>query len=174
MACGGMIDMSRTEPAGPSQLSWSTATSSSNEPEPSRLSRLLEQVRWVELGFTVVVLAVYDFIAFLLGGFGITEARCPGAHCGQPTNKPIPLPTQIQILHDTYWLIPVLFALPLLVGLFLRRWLLLIAVLQVLACGLLLLHIVSKAHLLDDRLHGRVPCWDRSYSPTSCPWDSQP
>lgn len=170
----GMIEMSRTEPADRKSTSWSTETSSSNELEPSRLSRLLEQVGWVELGFTVVVLAVYDFIAFFLGGFGITEARCPGANCGQSANRPIPLPTQIQILHDTYWLIPVLFALPLLVGLFLRRWLLLIAVLQVVACGLLMLHIVSKANVLDDRLHGRVPCWNKSYSATNCPWDSQP
>lgn len=166
--------MSRTEPTRPNLASWSTETSSSNEVEPGRLNRLLEQVRWFELGFTVVALAVYDLIAFLLGGFGITEARCPGANCGQAANQAIPLPTQIQILHDSYWLIPVLFALPLLIGLFLRRWLVLIAVLQVVACGLLMLHIIGKANVLDDRLHGRVPCWNVKYTPTDCPWDSRP
>jgi hypothetical protein len=86
-------------------------------------------------------------------------------------NKAIPLSTQIQILHDTYWLIPLLFALPLLIGLFLRRWLIVIALLQVVACGLLMLHIVSKANVLDDRLHGRVPCWSAKYTPANCPWD---
>jgi hypothetical protein len=165
--------MSLSNSADRSSLSWSTETSSSNEIEPSRWSRMLEQVGWVELGFTVVVLAVYDLIAFLLGGFGITEARCPGAQCGQAAEHAIPLPTQIQILHDSYWVIPVVFALPLLVGLFLRRWLVLIAVLQVVACGLLMLHIVGKANVLDDRLHGRVPCWNKSYSAADCPWDGR-
>jgi len=169
-----MIEMSLSSSADQSRPSWSTETSSSNESEPSRLSLLLERVGWYELGFTVIALAVYDFIAFLLGGFGITEARCPGANCGQAVNRAIPLPTQIQILHDTYWVIPLLFALPLLIGLFLRRWLILIALLQVVACGLLLLHIVGKANVLDDRLHGRVPCWNTKYTPTNCPWDSRP
>jgi|GEM_PF-2956720 len=163
--------MSRTEPAGRAKPSWSTGTSS-NDVEPSRLSRILEQVGWVELGFTVLALAAYDLIAFFLGGFAITQARCPGGQCGPVALRAIPLPTQIQILHDAYWVIPVLFALPLLVGLVLRRWLLLIAVLQIVACGWLMLHIVGKASVLDDRLHGRVPCWNAAYTPTTCPWDA--
>jgi len=164
--------MSHNEPAGRSHRSWITETSS-NDVEPSRLSRMLEQVGWVELGFTFLALAAYDLIAWLLGGFGITAARCPGAQCGQAAEHVIPLPIQIQILHDAYWVIPVLFALPLLVGLVLRRWLALIAVLQIVACGFVMLHIVDKANVLDDRLHGRVPCWNVAYTPTTCPWDAR-
>ena len=166
----GMIDMSVTEPAGRSQPSWSTATSST-EPKHPRLSRLLERIGWIEILFTVVALAVYDFLAFFLGGVGITEARCPGGSCGQAESKPIPLQTQLQILHDSYWLIPVLLALPLLIGLILRRWLVWMVVVQVAVCAFLMMHIVSKAQLTDDRLHGRVPCWNKSYSATNCPWD---
>jgi len=166
----GMIDMSRTEPVGRSQPSWRTDTSSSNEREPSRLSRLVERIDWAAVLFTVVGLAVYDFLVYFLGGVGITEARCPGGNCGGADSKFIPLPTQLQILHDSYWLIPVLLGLPLLLGLFLRRWLVLIAVVQVLVGAFLMVHIVNRAQLMDDRIHGRVPCWNVKYTPTNCPW----
>lgn len=161
--------MSLSQPAGRSQPSWSTETSST-EPRHPRLSRFLERTGWFEMAFTVVALGIYDFAAFFLGGVGISEARCPGS-CGPAGTKTIPLPTQLQILHDSYWLIPVLLALPLLIGLFLRRWLVLIALLQVLVCAFLMVHIVSRAQLLDDRMHGRVPCWNEKYTPTTCPWD---
>jgi hypothetical protein len=164
-----VIGMSLTEPAGRNQASWSTGTGSTGPRHP-RLSRFLERTGWFEIAFTVVALGIYDLIAFLLGGVGINEARCPGGNCGPATSKFIPLPTQLQILHDSYWLIPVLLALPLLVGLLLRRWLVLMAVVQVVVCAFLMMHIVSRAQLLDDRIHGRVPCWDTRYTPTNCPW----
>ena len=83
---------------------------------------------------------------YFLGGVGISEARCPGGQLwAEPDSKFIPLPTQLQILHDASWLIPVLLALPLLVGLFLRRWLVLIAIVQVLVCAFLMVHIVNRA-----------------------------
>jgi hypothetical protein len=167
-----MIDMSLSQPAGQSQPSWSTATSST-EPKHPQWSRFLERTGWFEIGFTVVALGIYDFMAFFLGGLGINEARCPGGNCGGPNSKSIPLPTQLQILHDSYWLIPVLLALPLLVGLFLRRWLVLMVVVQVVVCAFLMTHIVSRAHLVDDRIHGRVPCWNIKYTPTNCPWDGR-
>jgi len=165
-----MIEMSATQPSGRSQPSWSTTTSTTELRHP-RLSRLIERIRWFELLFTLLALAAYDFLAFFLGGVGITEARCPGGSCGQAESKPIPLPTQLQILHDARWIIPVLLALPLLVGLFLRRWLVLIALVQVAVCIVLLVHIDAKAQLTDDRLHGRVPCWNKAFSATNCPWD---
>ena len=161
--------MSATQPSGRSQPSWSTPTSST-APRHPRLSRLIERIGWIELLFTLLALAVYDFLAFFLGGVGITEARCPRGSCGQGASKPIPLPTQLQILHDARWIIPVLLALPLLVGLFLRRWLVLIAVLQVLVCIVVLVHIDARAQLTDDRMHGRVPCWNKDFSATNCPW----
>jgi hypothetical protein len=164
-----MIDMSATQPSGRSQPSWSTTTSSAELRHP-RLSRLIERIGWIELLFTLLALAVYDFLAVFLGGVGITEARCPGGGCGPADSKFIPLPTQLQILHDARWIIPVLLALPLLVGLFLRRWLVLIALLQVAVCVFLLVRIDARAQLTDDRLHGRVPCWNKAFSATNCPW----
>jgi hypothetical protein len=166
-----MIEMSRTEPADRKNTSWSTPTSSTEQRHP-RLSRFLERTGWFEIGFTVVALGIYDFIAYFLGGVGITEARCPGARCtpADSASKFIPLPTQIQILHDAYWVLPVLLALPLLVGLLLRRWLVLMVLVQVVVGLFLLFHIVGHAKLLDDRLHGRVPCWNPKHPPINCPW----
>ena len=161
---GGMIDMSASQP------SWSTATSRTESRYP-RLSRLIERTRWFELVFTVLALLVWDFAAFFLGGVAINELRCPASACGPANSKAIPLPTQLQILHDATWVMPVLLALPLLVGLFFRRWLVLIALVQVMVCAFLLVHIVGQAQLTDDRLHGRVPCWNKAYTPTNCPWE---
>src|SRR5689334_21524428 len=103
--------MSLSQPAGQSQPSWSTETSSTELRHP-RLSGLLARIGWIEILFTVVALAVWDFIAFFLGGVAINELRCPASACGPSNLKAIPLQTQLQILHDATWVIPVLLALP--------------------------------------------------------------
>ncbi|MEO6700568.1 MAG: hypothetical protein ABI140_03405, partial [Jatrophihabitantaceae bacterium] len=154
--------MPATKPANRSQ-SWSAGASyGSTPPRYPRLSRLVGRIGWIELTFTVLALFAYDLCAVIIVGLSAHAARCPRLNCS--------MATQLQISHDSYWLVPLTLALPLLVGLIVRKFRIMIALLQVAVCMFLLVHVIASARLTDDRLHGRVPCWNPSYSAAECPW----
>jgi len=114
----------------------------------------------------VVVLAVLvlDVVVYIIGVFVTAfAAECGAFSCATLTAK-------LHLLRIGLWAILAIALLPLAIAFLRRRQRILVAIVQVVVCGSLLLSNLQQQDTLRGRINGTVPCWNPAYTPAECPW----